>query len=180
MRRSWKRLAERASNPAFNDAERRDALAAALQGDWRDEIPPGFVGDLRNVLDDHQGELFGESVIERLQALSGETAGRPLASTLLDYAAQAVHQGHRGNDALLRAADSALLERAASGRRQVEEHWLRRSSALSAARVRNRIDGAIAASDVNAIARRCVGGSDDGPPRAPLRKTGIDDGVSLS
>ncbi|MCY4635508.1 MAG: hypothetical protein OXG04_13560 [Acidobacteria bacterium] len=31
MRRGWKRLAERAANAAFDDNERRDALAGALQ-----------------------------------------------------------------------------------------------------------------------------------------------------
>ena len=179
MRPGWKRLAERASNPAFNDRERADALVAALQDDWRVEIPRGFVRNLRNVLNDHQGELLSEPPIDRLEALRRETAGRPLAGMLLDCAVHEVHQGHRGNEALAKAADNALVERAAAGRRQVEEHWLRTPSARSATHVRNRIDGAIAASDVSTIASRCVGDS-DGPPRFPLRKTGIDDGVSLT
>ena len=54
MRRGWKRLAEPAANAAFDDNERRDALAGALQGDWRDEVAEDLVGRLRDVLDDHQ------------------------------------------------------------------------------------------------------------------------------
>lgn len=123
MRRGWKRLAERASNAAFDDNERRDALVGALQGDWRDEAED-LVGHLRDVLDDHQGDLFGESVTDQIEALRGQAAGCPLAGAVLDSAARAVAQGYRGDEALARAAGDALLERAASGRRQVEEHWL--------------------------------------------------------
>ena len=180
MRRGWKRLAERAANAAFDDHERRDALASALQDDWRVEVPDGLVGRLRDVLDDHQGDLFGESVTARLEALRGQAAGCPLAGAALDFAARAADQGYRGNEALAKAARDALLERTASGRRQVEEHWLRASSARSAGCVRNHIDGAIAVSDMDAIARRCIGCAHEGAARTPRRKTGIDDGVSLS
>lgn len=180
MRRGWKRLAERAANIAFDDRETSDALAAALQGDWDVEVPENFVGHVRDALDDHQGDLFGTSVTEKLEALRGEAAGRPLAGAVLDCATQAADQGLRGEEALAKAAADALLERAASGRRQVEEHWLRASRARNAKGVRNRIDGAIAASDMNDIARRCIGRADRGASQTPRRKTGINDGVSLS
>lgn len=180
MQRGWKRLAERAANIAFDDRETSDALAGALQGDWVNEVPQGLVRHLRDVLDDHQGDLFGDSVAERLEALGGQVAGRPLANALLDCAAQAADQGLRGEEALEKATADALLERVASGRRQVEEHWLRASRARSAEGVTTRIDGALAASDMNDIARRCIGRADGGASQAPRRKTGIDDGVSLS
>ena len=180
MRRGWKRLAERAANAAFDDNERREALAGALQGDWSVEVSDGFVGQLRNVLNDHQGDLFGESVIERLEALRSQTTGGPLANAVLDFAARAVDQGYRGDEALAKAADDALLERAASGRRQVEEHWLRASSARSTGGLRNCLDGAIAATDMDAIAQRCIGYADERASRELRRKTGIEDGVSLS
>lgn len=180
MRRGWKRLAERAANIAFDDRETSDALAQALQGDWDVEVPENFVGHVRDALDDHQGHLFGTSVTEKLEALRHEAAGRPLAGAVLDCAAQAADQGLRSGEALAKAAADALLERAASGRRQVEEHWLRASRTRSAKAVTNRIDGAIALSDMNDIARRCIGRADEGASQAPRRKTGIDDGVSLS
>ena len=180
MRRGWKRLAERVANAAFDDEERREALAGAVQGDWSAEVPEALVGRLRDVLDDHQGDLFGDSVTERLEALQGEAAARPLANVLLDCAAQAADQGLRGEEALAKAAADALQERAASGRRQAEEHLVRASPARKAAGVRNRIDAAIAASDMHGIARRCIGLASGEESRAPRRKTGIDDGVSLS
>ena len=180
MRRGWKRLAERSANIAFDDTATSDALAGALQGDWDVEVTENFVGHVRDALDDHQGNLLGDSVTERLEALRGEAAGRPLAGAVLDCAAQAADQGLRGEEALEKATADALLERAASGRRQVEEHWLRASRARNAEGVRNRIDGAIAASDMNDMARRCIGRADGGTSQAPRRKTGIGDGVSLS
>ena len=180
MRRHWKRIAKRASNAACDDEERTEALTGALQRDWNVEVPESLVGRLRSILDDRQGDLFGESATERLEALKGETADSPLAGTVLDCAAQALHEGYRGDEALAKAAGNALLERACSSRRQVEEHWLRESSVRSATLMRNRIDGAIAAADMNAIVKRCLGFDDGTSPQAPLRKTGIDDGVPLS
>ncbi len=180
MWRHWKRLAKRASNAACDDQERTEALAGALQRDWSLEVPAGLPGRLRDVLDDRQGDLLGDSATERLEVLRRETEDSPLASILLDYTAQALHEGYRGDEALAKATANALRERACSSRRQVEEHWLRESSVRSATLMRNRIDGTIAATDVNAIARDCLGFGNGTSSQAPLRKTGIDDGVSLS
>ena len=180
MRRHWKRLAKRASNAACDDQERAEALAGALQRDWVLEVPAGLPGRLRDILDDRQGDLLGDSAPERLEVLRGETADSPLASILVDCAAQALHEGYSGDDAVVKATADTLQERACSSRRQVEEHWLRESSVRSAKLMRSRIDAAIAAADVNAIARDCLGFSSGTSSHAPLRKTRIDDGVPLS
>ena len=180
MRRGWKRLAKRAANAAFDDAERSQALAGALAEDFRAEVPESFVGHVRRVLDDSHDDLFGESATERLESLRGEAAHGPLAGTVLDCATQAAHEGCRGDQALETAVRHALLERAASCQRQVVEHWLRESSARSARLVGNRIDDAISDSEMGGIARRCIGSSDASALRGPTRKTGVDDGVSLA
>ncbi len=179
MRRHWKRLAKSASNAACDDRETTETLTGALQGDWGVEVPTGFAGHLRNIIDDRQGDLFGESVFGQLEALRGKTADSPLAGAVLDCVTQALHEGYRGEEALAKAAGDALLERACSGGRQVEEHWLRESSARSATLVRNRIDGAIAAANMSALGKRCIGCADAAAPRGPTKKTGIEDGVSL-
>ena len=180
MRRHWKRLAKRASNAACDDQERTEAFTGALQRDWNLEVPAGLPGRLRDILEDRQGDLLGDSAPDRLEVLRGATADSPLASILLDCAAQALHDGYRGDDALAKATANTLRERACSSRRQVEEHWLRESSVRRATLMRNRIDIAIAAADVNAIARDCLGLGNGKSSQAPLRKTGIDDGVPLS
>ena len=154
-------------------------MTGALQGDWRAEVPEGFVGHLRNIIADRQGDLFGESAIRHLDALRGGTADSPLAGAVLDCVSQALHEGYRGEEALAKAAGDALLERACGVGRQMEEHWLRESSTRSATFVRNRIDGAIAAANISDLAKRCIGCADAAAPRGPTKRTGIDDGVSL-
>ena len=135
---------------------------------------------MRSVLDQPQGRLFQESTIDRLEQLRNDTSGCPLADTLLACAMQMVDSRYRGEEALVQAADNVLRERATSGMRQIEEHWLRGSNGLAASTVRNRVENTIAGSDMTEIARRCVKGSRAEETRAPLRKTEIDDGVALS
>lgn len=180
MRRGWKRLAERAGNTVFGDGERREALAAALEADWRAEVPDSLVRCMRRILDDPQGELFRDSTIAQLEQSRDKAAGRPLAGALLDCAIQAVGQRYCGKEALEKAARDALQERAASGQRQVEEHWMRTSTPQRAGGVSDRIAAAIAGSDMTEIGRRCMKSDSTEALRAPLKKTGIDDGVSLS
>ena len=179
MRRGWKRLAERAANGAFDDAERSQALTGALAEDFRAEGADSLVRHARRVLNDGHDDLFGESTTEQLESLRNEAAHGPLAGTVLDYAIQAVHDGCRGDEALETAVRSAWLERAASGQRQVEEHLLRESSVRNARVVAKRIEDAIAGTEIGDIAKRSIGPSDACASRGPVRKTGIDDGVSL-
>ena len=117
MRLGWKRLAERAWNVAFDDTERREALAEALRGDWRVEVPERLVRCLRDVLNDAQGDLFGDPLTVRLAELRGDNTAGPLAARLLDCTIQAAHQGCSGDEVLEMAARDALLQRAESGQR---------------------------------------------------------------
>lgn len=83
MRRAWKRLAERASNAAFDDAERSEALAEALYDDWSAEVPEKLVGRLRDIFDDARGTLFDELLIKKLEALRGDITGDPLTNRIV-------------------------------------------------------------------------------------------------
>lgn len=179
MRRGWKRLMDRARNLAFDSSEVAEAWCEALQDDWRTEVPGGLVAELRKILGDPEGDLFDDGLNDRLEALRDDTSGHPLACTLLDSVLQVVDKGDRGDKALTKAADYALQERAASAQRQLEEHSLRASSTQHTNSMRKRIDDALAASDRTAVAKRCLGLDDGTAPRAPRRRTGIDDGVSL-
>lgn len=179
MRRGWRRLANRAANAAFDGAELGQALNRALAEDLRAEGADSLVRRARRVLDDSHDDLFGESTTERLEALRADAAHGALASVVLDCAIQAVDDGRRGNEVLETSVENALLERAATGQRQVEEHMLRESSVRNARVVRKRIEDAIAGAEMGDIARRFIGPSDARAPRGPVRKTGIDDGVSL-
>jgi hypothetical protein len=60
----------------------------------------------------------------------------------------------------------------------VEEHWHREGATRSAARVRSRIEGAVAGCDKASLAREIYGGN---RPRSEAISTrnGLDDGVNI-
>jgi hypothetical protein len=91
---------------------------------------------------------------------------------------QAVDDGFTGTDALVEGAANALAIRCGAGVRQVEEHYLRKSTDNRAANVRQRIEKSGAMSDFKGIARRFlkIDGSSSATP-AKKQLNGLDDGV---
>lgn len=178
MSRGWKKLAERADNKAYAPEEVRDALPDALEQDWRSEVPNSVLRHVHDILGDNQSSLFGEQRAERLEALRREAAGYALGSALIDHAIDAAMRGRSGDEALRDAASGALLDRAARGARQVEEHYCRESTLNRATDVRARIESGVAQLDINEIAGRLVGTDKSERPR-PVKQTGLDDGVQL-
>ncbi len=61
-------------------------MPAALEQDWRAEVPESLWRKVREIPCDSQSPLFGDQRSERLEALRRETAGH----NLLDCAIQAV------------------------------------------------------------------------------------------
>ena len=118
MPRGRKKLAERADNKAYAPEEVRDALPAALEQDWRAEVPDSLCRQVRKMLGDSQGSLFGDQRAERLEALRRKTAGYNLGNAFLDYAIQAAARGRSGDEASREAAGKALSDRAARGARR--------------------------------------------------------------
>ena len=178
MRRAWKQLAERADQTSFEPEDVLVTLPAALEQDWRAEVPQSLCRKIQGVLNNSQGTLFAD-VLTRLESLRTHAIGLPLSDTLLDCTMMAINDGYSGEAALTEGARVALSCRAASGARQVEEHYFRKSTEHRATHVRQRIESAISQSDLVATARRVTTVDTQGP-RATLRKTGIDDGVRLS
>lgn len=176
MRRAWRTVAERGDKRAFTPTEISEALVPALEQDCQVDMTQAFVNGLRRVLEEPL--LFPSNVAARLEPLRSE-AGSGIGRELLD------------NVALLSAADAeafqvvqdslkaALEERANRGARQVEEHYFRESSTPRALNMRGRLDEAIQCTDFGAIAERFLGVNPRGKSAAPVKKTGLDDGVSL-
>jgi hypothetical protein len=74
---------------------------------------------------------------------------------------------------------AALIDRAARGARQVEEHYCRNSTMSRAIDTRSRIDQAISASPIEALARQLLKMEVRRSERPALRQQGLDDGVRL-
>lgn len=179
MRQGWRNLAERADRCAFEPEQVADAVPEALGDDWREE-GCDVVRDIRAVLGDgRQPSLFAgekQDALDALKKLSG--AGYQLRRLVLDSVVQAVDDGFTGTDALVEGAANALAIRCGAGVRQVEEHYLRKSTDNRAANVRQRIEKSGAMSDFKGIARRFlkIDGSSSATP-AKKQLNGLDDGV---
>lgn len=178
MRRAWKQLAERADRTSFEPEDVLVTLPAALEQDWRAEVPQSLCRKIRDILNDRESTLFPD-IVTRLESLRTHATGLPLSDMLLDGTMMALAKGYAGDAALTEGARVALSCRAASGARQVEEHYFRESTKHRATHVRKRIESALSQADLVTTARR-VTSNDIPAPRRPLRKMGVDDGVRLS
>lgn len=177
MRKGWKRVAESADNQAFGTDEIRDAILPALEEDCRGEISPEFFSSLRRVCADQEASLFKNDVAPSLEGLRN-AAGAGLARVVLNYALQQAARGNSAKDIPESALKDALMDRAARGARQVEEHYCRESTTPRANRVRERIEQAIGSADIDAVARRILDPESKSGTQAP-RRQGLDDGVKL-
>jgi len=176
MRRAWRHVAERSDKRAFTAQEISDALAPALEQDCHAEMPSAFLAGIRRIVT--EPSLFGGDVAARLQPLKPE-AGSGMGRLLIE------------NVAILSAADAdavglvqealkrTLQDRANRGVRQVEEHYFRESTAPRANNVRGRLEEGIGCTDLGALAERILKVDPKQTPSAPVKRTGLDDGVSL-
>lgn len=179
MPRHWRKVAERADKQAYSADEVREALRSALEKDCHQGRLPLLCGKLKAILGRPQGNLFGDDPSDRLEALRMETAGSPLAHSLLNYALQSSADGHKGHEALLRAAENLITDRAVRGERQVEEHYRRKSKDDRAIGVKRRLQEAREGTDMRKIAARLMGLDNTEPSADLAKKTGLDDGISL-
>jgi hypothetical protein len=178
MRAAWRRVAERGDNHAYTQDEVSAAMAPALEQDCRADITPEFIRNVRAAFKERDTSLFKDDITPHIDALRSH-AGSGMDRAVLDNVCAISATEAQGIDVLLEATKAALLDRAARGARQVEEHYLRRSNAPRAADVRARLEGAIDGTDLEAIASRILNLDPRRPPPAPLKQSGLDDGVKL-
>jgi hypothetical protein len=178
MRRPWKAVAECADNAAFEIEEIREAIIPALEQDCRREMRREFVEDFRRVCSDQEGSLFKSDLCPSLEALR-RTAGTGIERLVLDHALQVASDGNAGQNIAEKAMAQALKDRGTRGTRQVEEHYLRKSTGHRAHNVRDRMEQALNCADMDSIARRVLQGKDSKETVKPSRRTGLDDGVKL-
>jgi hypothetical protein len=176
MRPGWKKVAEYAGNEAFTSKDICDAIVAALGLDFRKDISPGIVGGIQDVLGG--ATLFSEDKLRALEDLRSSVAGCALGDALLDYVAYTVSDGKSGDAALQEAVTCTLTDWSARCARQVEEHYLRASSAANTKNVHSRIEEGIQKTPFTALASRLL--DPESTPALRLAKhDGLDDGVPL-
>jgi hypothetical protein len=176
MRRGWKKVAEYATNEAFALEDVSDTIVVAAAQDYRKDIPPDFVGRIQDVL--RGATLFSEDTLRALEDLRPSVAGSTMGNRLLDHVAYAVSDGKSGGAALQEAVAYTLTDWSAGCARQVEEHYLRKSSAASAMNVRSRIEEGIQQAQFTALAGRLLD-AESTPALRLAKHDGLDDGVPL-
>ena len=179
MRRPWQRVAERADKRSYTAQEISRALEPALEHDWRKEVRPEFLSSLRRVVE--EPSLFKETIASGIEALKPQ-ASAGLERAVIERASflTAVSQADLDGIAVIKEAVEGALQNAANQRAwQVEEHYLREASSPRAANVRSRLAEGTDCTDFEAMAERFLGIAPRGPAKAPLRHTGLDDGVTL-
>ena len=178
MRRGWKKLAERADNCAFEPDQVAAAMPEAIEGDWREEVPPEFLDALRMAFGDPtQVSLFKSDCSEQLEKARPLAAGKPLAQLIVDCAIKVTVEGISENP-LVDAVSNACQNHGTRGIRSVEEHYKRKSSGTRAQKVRGRLEGACTKASFHDIASRLLNSSGSPKSRTP-KQTGLDHGVSI-
>lgn len=178
MKRKWQGVAERADNRSFGVDEISDAMIPALAGDCRDEMSPGFIDGIRGVFEEQESLLIKCDVRARVEALRSE-AGTGIGRRLIENVARISSADAPDMIALVNAMTAALAERTARCSRQVEEHYLRKSSASRANNVRARLEQATAGAALDGLARQILKLDNNRPARSSAKRDGLDEGPSI-
>ena len=122
--------------------------------------------------------FFSEDSLPALEDLRPSVSGRTLGNTLLDHVTCAVGNGKSGDTALQEALNCTLTDWLGRHARQVEEHYLRKSSTATAKNVRSRIEEGIQQAPVTDLTRRLLD-AESTPALRLAKHDGLDDGVLL-
>ena len=176
MRPWWRRLAERADKSAFGADEVAEALVVALDAECRNELTPAFLHGLQRA--GAEPSLFGPLQSPLLGDLSRQESSG-LARRVLDSVAVLSPSEAEDLNCLARAFENAIRGEAPRYLRQIEEHYLRKSSERRSCRERERLSEALTRADIRALAERMVGPSSGHAKARIPKKSGLDDGVRL-
>jgi hypothetical protein len=178
MKRNWQNVAERADKRVFGVEEISDALIPALAGDCRDEMTPKFIDSLRGVFEEREQMLFKDNIKDRLESLRHE-AGTGIGRRVIENVVRLSDSESADVFTLANAMEAALGERLARCSRQVEEHYLRKSTAPRANNVRGRLEQASAGAGLNSLARQILKLDNNRPARSTPKRDGLDEGPSI-
>jgi hypothetical protein len=141
-------------------------------------MPEQLLDSVWRVFCGREPSLFEVQISPELEALR-RTARPGIGRVILEHAILSAERGRTGIDGLRDAVANALTDRAAKGARQVEEHYLRESTARRSQRVRARIEEGIGRAAIDGLACRILKIGHE-PYSRPMMHDGLDDGVRLS
>jgi hypothetical protein len=176
MTRSWQRVAERCDKRSYSHEEVSESFVGALEKDCRREINPDFLDAAWRIFSDPEPSLFVMKTSEQLETLRRQ-AGSGIGRLVLDQAILCAERGKTGREGLIEAVKNALGYRAAKSKKQIEEHYCRKSSNPRADHVRTRLEEGIRGAALDGLARRILKAAP--AEKQPSLKQGLDDGVKF-
>ncbi|SEJ83395.1 hypothetical protein SAMN05518849_1154 [Sphingobium sp. AP50] len=179
MKPRWRHAAKCAYKEAYSPEEVVDSVTRASHADWRSEVRPLFVSQVRAIVEaSGQQSLFSDQTVADLGALQ-RSCSSPMESTFVRAAMDAVRAGQTGPSAVEQAAHDALADRVLCNYRQVEEHVRRDDSLRSAQFVRGRVETAHGQIDFTGLTRALLKTGNPLPRRDRVSSRDLDAGVPL-
>ncbi|AOO85149.1 hypothetical protein [Bosea vaviloviae] len=179
MRRPWKEVAKRGDQRTYDAAQVTEAATYALASDFKNEVSGALISALKNVFNGRENSLrLPEIALDQLEAAKPLAAGSVFGANAVSWCVQLVHEGRMDPEALYEAVGLAAKERGFAATRQVEEHFLRKSSQRRADGVSARLGDAISAMSEGRLGTILIVPAPS-PRRAPRKRTDINDGVPL-
>lgn len=178
MPKAWKELARIGDEKIYGAEDVCDAAVYALSKDFANEVSGTLLRALRNIFDGVGNSLLMADVaMHALNDARHLAAGSVFGSAAVRWCEEYIRTGAFGRDNFHEAIGCAVQERGYGGQKQVQEHYLRKSGARRADGVASRIGGAIDSLSPRDLGRSFTG--DGERPKAPRKKTDIDQGVTL-
>jgi hypothetical protein len=178
MSRSWRLVARSAEMAASSSDEVAQNIRQALVDDLRD-IPPKMLAALRKAFEGEQQSCLPLNDHDKFVRLRSLVDGSPLEALLASHAAMVADEGLQGADALREVVIRTVMERAAYGARQVEEHHHRVSDDGCASSIRDLIETSARLIDLVALSNQILGKNAAPTRRSGPTFTGLDDGPRL-
>lgn len=178
MRKAWKKVAEWADNRNFDHGQVAELVFQAVVKDFRKEVPDQTIALLRSEFERMEGCLFPNYRTQLLSDSGGESSGFAMYQLLLDCADYELAVGRPGNQGFIDSVESCVREWMQRMARQVEEHYIRKSTRARAINVRDRIQQAIQQVPTAKLARQALGLQPFHSSRF-AQYSGVDEGVPI-
>ncbi|WP_417625290.1 hypothetical protein [Paremcibacter congregatus] len=175
----WKKAAEIADNAASSPEEICDAVSDALIADAKYDRVSELMQDIDECMEKGQGYLFASDTVGFLDQLADPYAGFELPSRALEFIQDEMRNGVPLQEAKENGLKDALMERAVSERRAMEEHYLNEAGHSRSAELKQRIDDGISRLPMQSIVQECIRSSGGKTSSRYQKKTGVEDGVPL-
>lgn len=179
LRKSWRELAKRGDQLAYDSDQVAEAAKNALASDFKNEVAYPLVKALKDIFAGRDNSLgILEIAALQLEEVRPLAAGSVFGMNAVAWSIQLVHEGRLGMEAFYDAIGLAAKERGLANTRSVEEHYVRESNQRRADSVSARLQGAISGLSESELGSTLVN-PQPARSRARQKRTGLGDGVPL-